>query len=164
MRWQIDRHTVDRREEIGAVVEVEAAKEILIRLSGAAVLRHHHARDDLEDLSGTEPRPCRDLRLTYATFRGARCDLEEALPTAADKEGRKLALARRLAFLAGRWSEIASRRLLALGSFELSLPIPVVGDRVGCIAILSRMDERCLDLDGRRLDLRRLRQSDAMER
>src|SRR5262245_62263230 len=51
MAWEIDGNTRDRRCEVGSVIEIEAAKVVLIRLALAAVLTDHEAWDGLEHFS-----------------------------------------------------------------------------------------------------------------
>ena len=59
----IHRHAVDIGGKIGAVVQIEAAQEVLVRLAGAAVLGHHHARHQLHHIAGAQQRAQRDLLL-----------------------------------------------------------------------------------------------------
>jgi hypothetical protein len=47
----VDGHTVDESRKIGAVVEIEAADQILVSLAFAAVDRDDKARNGLEQLS-----------------------------------------------------------------------------------------------------------------
>jgi hypothetical protein len=47
----VDRHALDRDGEIGAVVEIEAAQEVLIGLSLAAVPRDDQARRGFEQFA-----------------------------------------------------------------------------------------------------------------
>src|SRR5579872_2979670 len=56
MARQIDRHPVDMDCEIGAVIEIEPAQEILIGLAAAAMLGHDYARNHLEDFGRSEER------------------------------------------------------------------------------------------------------------
>jgi len=49
---QIERDVVEAGREIGAVVEVEAAQEVLVGLTAAAVLRRDQAGHGLEHLRG----------------------------------------------------------------------------------------------------------------
>src|SRR5207245_10154668 len=60
VRSQVDRHALDRREEVGAVVEVEPAQEVLVCLSRAAVLRDDESRYELEHLAPPEDGPLLD--------------------------------------------------------------------------------------------------------
>ena len=61
VRRHVDRHAVHVGREVGAVVEVEAAQEVLVRLAVTAVLGHDQAWNDLEHLAGPEHRPALDL-------------------------------------------------------------------------------------------------------
>ena len=60
VRRHVDRHAVDEGREVGAVVEVEAAQVVLVRLAVAAVLRHDHAGHELEHLGRPQGRPALD--------------------------------------------------------------------------------------------------------
>src|SRR5689334_15433980 len=64
---------INRADEVRAMVEIESAQEILIRLAVAAVLRDDHPGDVLEHFSGPEHRPRLDqLRRDVALARGVR--------------------------------------------------------------------------------------------
>jgi hypothetical protein len=52
MGAHVDGHVVDGDREIGAVVEIEAAQEILIGFTLAAVLRHGQPESGLQDFAG----------------------------------------------------------------------------------------------------------------
>src|SRR5882672_10753188 len=67
---QIERHAVDMDREVGAMVEVEAAQEILIRLARAAVLGDDHAGDDLQHLAGPQQRPVLELLVVDGSLAG----------------------------------------------------------------------------------------------
>ncbi len=54
VRAQVHRHVVDVGREVGAVVEVEAAQEVLVRLAAARVLGGDQAGDDFEQLGHAE--------------------------------------------------------------------------------------------------------------
>jgi hypothetical protein len=71
MRGHVDRHAVDRDGEIGAVVEVEAAQEILVGFALAAVLRDDQARDSFKEFAGTGGGLCVDTRTHAGLFAGA---------------------------------------------------------------------------------------------
>jgi len=58
---KIHRHSVHVHGEVGAMVEIEAAQEVLIRLSGAAVLRDDHAGNDLQNFRRPQQRPVLEL-------------------------------------------------------------------------------------------------------
>ena len=57
VRPEVHRHAVERGEEVGAVVEVETAEEVLVRLSGSAVLRDDETRHELQHLARSQDRP-----------------------------------------------------------------------------------------------------------
>ena len=50
----VERNAVDGAGEIGSVVQVVAAQEILVRLAVTRVLRHHHARNGLQHFAGSQ--------------------------------------------------------------------------------------------------------------
>src|SRR5207244_1669436 len=54
VRSEVDRDALDRREEVGSVVEVEPAQEVLVRLSCAAVLGDDESRHELQNLARPE--------------------------------------------------------------------------------------------------------------
>ncbi len=73
VRRQVHRHVVYRGEEVGAVIEIEAAQEILVRLAVAAVLRDDHSGNVLEHFARPQHRPRLDqLRGDGALARGVR--------------------------------------------------------------------------------------------
>lgn len=63
---EIDRHPVDTRLEIGAVIEVEAAHEVLVRLSLAGVLGDDHTGHGLEELAGARDGSCAQIDGAHA--------------------------------------------------------------------------------------------------
>ncbi|MPM96483.1 hypothetical protein SDC9_143646 [bioreactor metagenome] len=54
MRRHVDRHAADRGGEIGTVIEVEAAQEVLVGLAVAGMLRHDQAGHHLQRLAGAQ--------------------------------------------------------------------------------------------------------------
>src|SRR5688572_2179768 len=68
VRRHVDRHPLDLRQEIGAVVEVESAQEVLVRLPVSGVLSRDQARDDLENLAGAQERPVLELLVENRAF------------------------------------------------------------------------------------------------
>ena len=62
VRRQVKRHAVEEYGEVCAVVEIEAAKEILVGLAAAGVLRDDHARNSLQDFCRTKNRTIVELR------------------------------------------------------------------------------------------------------
>ena len=79
MAREIDGNAVDRSGEIGAVIEVEAAQEVLVRLPVAAVLRDDQARHGLEDLAGAIERALFDLGGADGTLRGRLGDADQTV-------------------------------------------------------------------------------------
>ncbi len=71
----VDRHAVDRDGEIGAVVEIEAAQEILVGLAVAAVLGDDQAGHDFKRFGGPGKRPRVDIRAAdiFLACRRDRC-------------------------------------------------------------------------------------------
>ena len=61
MGGHVDRHALDARREVGAVVEVEAAQEVLVRLAVPGVLGDDQAGHHLEQLADPQQRPRRQL-------------------------------------------------------------------------------------------------------
>ena len=61
MGAHVDRHVVERDVDIGAVIEVEAAQEILVGLALAAVLGDDQPRHDLEHFAHAGSRLLLDL-------------------------------------------------------------------------------------------------------
>ena len=68
---QVHRHTVDREREVGAVIEVEPAQEVLVRLAVPRVLGDDHAGDGLEQLAAAEQRQILEVDLADGPLRGA---------------------------------------------------------------------------------------------
>ena len=58
---RVDRHAVDEPGEIGAVIEIEAAHEVLLRLAAAGVLHGEQPRDLLREVLGPVVGPQREL-------------------------------------------------------------------------------------------------------
>ena len=56
MGRHVDRHAVDLDGEIGAVVEIEAAQEILVGFAFAGMLGDDQAGHDLQRLAGARER------------------------------------------------------------------------------------------------------------
>ena len=63
VRRQVKRHIVEEYGEIRAVVEIEAAQEILVGLAAAGVLRDDDAGHRLQDFSRTKNRTVFDFTL-----------------------------------------------------------------------------------------------------
>ncbi len=56
----VDRHAVNEGGEVGAVIQIEAAQEVLIGLAVAAVLRDDHAGHKFQQLAGPQRRTAGD--------------------------------------------------------------------------------------------------------
>ena len=82
VRRQIQRHAVEENGEIRAVIEIEAAKEILVGLAAAGVLRDDHARNRLQNFSGTKNRTILNFRCAHGSLAGRLGDSDEAILTA----------------------------------------------------------------------------------
>ena len=83
---EIDRLAVHRDREVGAVVEIEAADEILVRLAVARVLGDDDAGHHLEQLAAAEDRPGGEFLLAGLAFRGGGRLADEAFRLADDDE------------------------------------------------------------------------------
>ncbi len=70
VRRHIHRHAGDGGREVGAVIEIEAAQVILIRLSLAAVLTDDQARHRLQHFARAHDRPLLDLTRGHRALRG----------------------------------------------------------------------------------------------
>ena len=71
VRWQVKRHIVEENGDIGAVVEIEAAKEILVGLAAAGVLRDDEAGNRLQYFSRAKNRTILDFLCAHRSL-GAR--------------------------------------------------------------------------------------------
>ena len=74
---RVDRHAGDRRREVRAVIEVEAAQVVLIRLALATVLAHDEARHRFEDFAGAHDRTLVELRRGDGALARRRRDAHE---------------------------------------------------------------------------------------
>ena len=79
MRRHVHRHARDRRREVGAVVEIEAAKVVLVRLALAAVLTDDDAWHRLEDFTGPHDRTRLELARGDRALAGGLRDADEIL-------------------------------------------------------------------------------------
>ena len=86
VRGEVDGHPVERGGEVGAVVEVEAAEEILVGLTRAAVLRDDDAGDGLQQLTGAEQRARAEVVEAHGALRGRRCEAGEVIRAAPDDD------------------------------------------------------------------------------
>jgi hypothetical protein len=67
---QVDRHVIDLGCQIGAVIEIEGAKKVLIGFAFAGVLRHDQSRHVLEHRRRPQQRLARELLLADIAGRG----------------------------------------------------------------------------------------------
>ena len=72
VRGQVERHALDRDGEVGAVIQVEAPREVLVGLALAAVLRGDEAGNQLEQVAGALARVGIELAPVDAAGRGRR--------------------------------------------------------------------------------------------
>src|SRR5271170_94207 len=70
MRRQVKRHTVEEYGEICAVVEIEAAKEILVGLTTAGVLSDDETGNRLQNFSRTKNRTIFDFLCAHRSLGG----------------------------------------------------------------------------------------------
>jgi hypothetical protein len=68
VRAQVHRHVVYIVGKVGAVIEIEAAQEILVGLAGARMLNGDEPRDDLQQLRDAQQGPHRKVGATHRTF------------------------------------------------------------------------------------------------
>ena len=67
---QVDRHPVDGGRKVSAVIQVEAAKKVLVRLPVAGMLRDDQSRDDLQELAAPQERASVELGGADLALRG----------------------------------------------------------------------------------------------
>ena len=73
VRAQVPRHAVHVRREVRAVVQVEAAQEVLVGFAAARVLHRNQSGYRLEQLGNAQHRPHRQIRTAHgALARGVR--------------------------------------------------------------------------------------------
>ena len=72
-------HTGDHHRKVGAVIQIEAAQVVLIRLALAAVLADDHSGHRLQHFTRTHDRPSIELRRGHRALAGCRCDPDEIL-------------------------------------------------------------------------------------
>ena len=70
MRSEIDRHALVLDRKIGAVVQVHAAQEILVRLAPAGVLSRDHPRYDFYQFPHPQQRPGAEVVEAHDALRG----------------------------------------------------------------------------------------------
>ena len=79
MRRHVHRHAGDRRGEVSAVIEIEAAQVVLVRLALAAVLTDHDTRHRLEDFAGAHDRARVELACRDGALAGGLRDPDQVL-------------------------------------------------------------------------------------
>ena len=84
VRRHVDRHALEPRLEIGAVVEVEAANEVLIRFAVSGVLRDDQSRDGLEQLAFSRHRTKPEVRCADVSLRCGRRHSHQVVRAARD--------------------------------------------------------------------------------
>jgi hypothetical protein len=89
VRRHVDRHPLDARLEIGAVIEVEAANEVLVGLSIARVLRDDEPGNRLEQLAFAQERAQTQVRPTDAPLGGCGRYARQVVRTARYVDGRE---------------------------------------------------------------------------
>ena len=87
VRRHVERHAVEPRLKIGAVVEIEAAHEVLVRLAVAGVLRDDHPGHGLEQLALARDRAKAQIGGADASFGGRRRDAAQVVDAARDLDG-----------------------------------------------------------------------------
>ena len=87
VRGHVERHALDARLEVGAVIEVEAAHEVLVRLALARVLRDDDAGHRLQQLALARDRPRAEIRRADAPFRRAARGADQVVEAADDLHG-----------------------------------------------------------------------------
>ena len=90
VRAHVDRHAVDEGGEVGAVVQVEAAQEVLVGLAVAAVLGDDHARHEFQDFAGPQRRPAGDQRGRDGAFAGGIRRADAVVVMGRHADGRRL--------------------------------------------------------------------------
>src|SRR5688572_30179499 len=86
MRGHVHRHAVDAGREIGAVIQVEAAQKVLVRLAAAAVLSDDQPGHYFEQLTGAQHRPQVELLRGRNTDRCRSRIAAESLQLAGDDD------------------------------------------------------------------------------
>ena len=82
VRRQVKRHIVNENGDICAVVEIEAAKKILVGLAAAGVLRDDETGKRLQNFSRTKNRTILDFRCSHRTLGGGIGNSDKVILTA----------------------------------------------------------------------------------
>jgi hypothetical protein len=83
---QVQRHAVQRGGQVGAVVQVEAAQEVLVGLARARVLGGGQARHGLDQLARTQQRPHGEVGIGNPAFAGGGRSAEIVGAAAPDRD------------------------------------------------------------------------------
>ena len=105
VRRQVERHVVLVYGKVGAVIEVEAAQEILVRLAAPRVLSDYDAGNCLQYFSHAKCGSLLKLRCAHRSLSGGRSDADHAvLPSGDDHrwQARDVAHSRRAVRPCGR--------------------------------------------------------------
>ena len=94
----VDRHAVDERRKIGAVIEIEAAQEILVGLAGSGMLGGDQARHVLGQLADPADRLVLEVAIADRAFRRGdgladpleRAPVDDQLLIAGSRLGRRI--------------------------------------------------------------------------
>ena len=87
----VERYAVEETGEVGAVVEVEAAQEILVGLAAARMLRGDQAGDDFEQFADALQRAGVEIGAPDMALRSSVGDADEVLRTPINDDGGRVA-------------------------------------------------------------------------
>ncbi len=87
VRRQVQRHTVEENGEIRAVVEIEAAKKILVGLAAAGVLRDDETGKRLQNLSRAKKRTIFEFLCAHRYLAGGIGNSDEVIRSALHLNG-----------------------------------------------------------------------------
>jgi len=88
VRRQVKRHIVEEDGDICAVVEIEAAKIILVGLAAAGVLRDDETRNRLQDFSRAKNRAIFDFRFAHRSLSAGFSNSDKVVLPALHIDGR----------------------------------------------------------------------------
>ena len=89
VRAEVDGQAVDAEGEVGAVVEVEAAEEILVGFAAAGMLRDDDSGDDFEEFAAAQEGTRGELDVADAALRSGLGRAEQIGGAAEDGNGRE---------------------------------------------------------------------------
>ncbi len=96
VRRQIERHVVEENGEVRAVIEIEAAQEILVRLSAAGVLRDDDAGNGFQNFARAQNGTFLNLCRAHRSLCGRIGDANQAILSACDDRFRQTHRQRRV--------------------------------------------------------------------